>query len=146
MRSLRKIGGAAGGTVNGVGRGSEDKKENAKVKIATRETVGMTFLLFGGLLFLIVATGELLFGDVGKAITAFFVGTAGFYVYFLLVALIYFSVRLVSGKRILKNGWAVRIFLLVTAVFFIVHAATAERFFLDPESSYAVGYGTYLSG
>ncbi len=131
--------------MNGVGRGSEDKKEN-KTKIATRETVGMTFLLFGGLLFLIVATGELLFGDIGKAITAFFVGAAGIYVYFLLVALIYLAIYLVSGKKLLPKGWTLRTILLVTAVFFIVHAATAERFFIDPATASAVSYGTYLSG
>ncbi len=139
--------GATGGIVNGVGRGSEDNRDkNNKAKIATRETVGMTFLLFGGLLFFIVATGPLLFGDVGKAITAFFLGTAGFYAYFLLVALVVGSISLVSGKRLLPKGWTLRTVLFVTAVFFIVHAATAERFFLDPVSSEINSFGGYLSG
>ena len=132
--------------MNGVGRGSEDKKDKNKTKIATRETFGMTFLLFGGLLLLITATGELLFGDVGKAITAFFLGTAGFYAYFLFAALIYLSIYLISGKKLLPKGWTLRTILLVTAVFLIVQAATAERFFIDPVSSSINSFGGYLSG
>ena len=114
-----------GGNVNGVGRGSEDKKDKNTPKIATRETVGMTFLLFSAMLLLIVATGPLLFGDIGMAITAFFLGFAGYYVYFLFLALIYLSIFMIGGKNFLPKGWVLRSVLLVTSVFLIVHTATA---------------------
>ncbi len=130
--------------MNGIGRGSDDKQNKNKATIITRETVGMTLLLFGAVLFLITVTGPYLFGDIGVAITAFFVGLAGFWVYPLFLLLIYGAIVLVSGKKLIPRGWTTRIFLLLLAVFLIVHTATAERFFLDPEGSYAVGYGTYL--
>ncbi len=135
-----------GGNVNGVGRGSEDKKDKNTPKIATRETVGMTFLLFSAMLLLIVATGPLLFGDIGMAITAFFLGFAGYYVYFLFLALIYLSIFMIGGKNFLPKGWVLRSVLLVTSVFLIVHTATAERFFIDPATSYANSFGSYLLG
>lgn len=124
--------------MNGVGRG-DDKEKKGKFSVVTRETVGMTFLLFGAILFLIAVTGPYLFGDIGVAITAFFIGIFGFAVYPLLLLLIYLSAKLVFSKKPVPVKWILRIAFLALAVFFIVHTATAERF-------YGNGYGAYLSG
>ncbi len=124
--------------MNGVGRG--DNQENkGKHSLLSRETVGMTLLLFSAVIFFIAVTGKLVFGNIGIAITAFFVGLFGFYVYPLLLLCIYCSTVLVAGKRYFPARWLVKIMLLLAVVFFIVHAATAERFF-------GGGYGAYLSG
>lgn len=123
--------------MNGLGRG--EKKEENKFSVVTRETVGMTLLLFSIIIFLIVATGKLLFGDIGTAITAFFVGLLGFFVYPFLIFVAYLSLTLVTGKKFIPAGWLVKGLLVVLAVFFIVHTATAERFV-------SAGYGGYLSG
>lgn len=105
----------------------------------TRETVGMTLLLFSAVVFFICVTGSYLFGEIGVAITAFFLGIFGFMAYPLLVFAIYQSIVLVFGKGNIPWGWKLRVGLLVLSVFLIVHTATAERFY--PEAS----YGEYLS-
>ncbi len=123
--------------MNGLGRG--EKKQENKISVVTRETVGMTMLLFSIIIFLIVVTGKLVFGDIGTAITAFFVGLLGFFVYPFLILAAYLSLTLVSGKKFLPVGWIVKGLLVTLAVFFIVHTATAERFV-------SAGYGGYLGG
>ena len=124
--------------MNGVGRGDkQDKKE--KNALLSRETLGMTLLLFSAVIFFIAVTGPYVFGDIGVAITSFFVGIAGFFVYPLLILSIYFSVVLVSGRKYFPARWIAKLVVLVAVVFLIVHTATAERF-------YGTGYGGYLSG
>ncbi len=123
--------------MNGLGRGNnEDNKE--KNAIVTRETVGMTMLLFSAVAFLICVTRSLMFGDVGIAITAFLLGTFGYLAYPLLLLLVCVSLQMVSGKNFLPRkilGWGSAI--LLTA-FLIVHLATSARFL-------GVSYGEYLA-
>ncbi len=99
----------------------------------------MTLLLFSAIIFFIAVTGPYVFGDIGIAITSFFVGLFGFFVYPLLLLAIYYSVVLVSGRKYFPAIWVLKIMLFLAAVFFIVHTATAERF-------YGNGYGSYLGG
>ncbi len=122
--------------MNGFGRGDKKTKEKG---ILTKETVGMTLMLFSAILFFIAVTGKYVFGEIGLAISAFLVGLFGYFVYFLLVLLFYISLRLVSGKKLLPRKWVIRTTLFVAAVFLIVHAATAEKF-------YGASYGGYLAG
>lgn len=124
--------------MNGVGRG-DNKEKKGKNALFTRETVGMTLLLFSAIIFFIAVTGRYVFGDIGVAITSFFVGLCGFFVYPLLLLCIYASVALISGKKYFPAKWVLKFVLLLIAVFFIVHTATAERFFGN-------GYGSYLGG
>lgn len=127
-----------GGIVlNGFGRGDGNEKKN-KASVITRETVGMTLLLFSAVLFFITVTGQYVFGSVGVAITAFFVGLAGFLAYPALLLLVYVGFSLTFGKSPVPVKWLVRGGLLVLAVFLIVHLATSVRF-AD------AGYGGYLS-
>lgn len=124
--------------MNSLGRGDkqDDKK---KASVITRETIGMTLLLFGAVIFLIAVTGPYLFGDPGVAITSFFVGLFGLFFYPLDLFVIYLGVVMVCGKSLIPVKWLVRAGLLTLAVFAIVHLATAERFV-------AGGYGEYLKG
>ncbi len=105
----------------------------------TRETIGMTLLLFSAVVFFICATGSYLFGEIGVAITAFFMGIFGFLTYPIFLAAIYRSFVLVFGKGNIPWAWRWRIGLLLFSVFLIVHTATAEAF-------YGGGFGSYLSG
>ena len=124
--------------LNGVGRGEEKENKN-KGALLTRETVGMTLLLFSAVILFIAVTGQYVFGEIGLAITAFFMGLAGYCIYPLLLLALYGSAVMVSGKKFIPARWLWRVCLLIAAVFLIVHTATAERFF-------AQGYGGYLSG
>ena len=126
--------------MNGIGRGEEKKNNKDKLSVLTRETFGMTLLLFSAVAFLIAVTGRYIFGGIGVAITSFLVGLFGFFVYPLLILLMYISVSMVAGKKFLPVRLVVRATLLIAAVFLIVHTATAEHIFRGH------GYGAYLSG
>jgi len=126
--------------VNGFGRGeNKQKKEKDKASVMTRETVGMTLLLFSAVIFFITVTGKYVFGEIGVAITLFFLGLFGFLAYPLMLFIIYLSVLLVFGKKSIPVKWMLRVWFFVLSVFFIVQTATGERFFGN-------GYGAYLSG
>ncbi len=105
----------------------------------------MTMLLFSVIALLILTTGPIIFGEIGTAITAFFVGFAGYFIYPVFLLLIVVAVSLVAGKKLVPTRWLVRPMLLVAAVFFIVHTATDGRFFYDASAA-VNGYGAYLSG
>ncbi len=123
--------------MNGLGRG-EGKEPKEKNSIFTRETLGMTLLLFSALAFVIAVTRSLMFGDVGIAITAFLLGCFGYLTYPVLLFLIAFSVQLVSRKKFLPRKWLAWGWTLVCTVFFIVHLATSRAFLGE-------GYGKYLA-
>ncbi len=129
--------------MNGIGRGEEQTKKD-RASVVTRETVGMTFLLFGAVAFFIAVTGKAVFGDVGGAITAWLVGAFGWLVYPLLVLLVYESIVLVFGKKLISVKWTLRGFFLVISVFLIVHTATSERFFVI--EGVRQNFGNYLTG
>ena len=124
--------------MNSLGRGNGNK-EKSKASIITRETVGMTLLLFGIIVFFIAVTSPYIFGDPGAAITAFFLGVFGLFFYPLDILLVYLGITLVIGKRPIPAKWLLRGLFFVLCVFFIVHIATAEKYF-------GSGYGSYLSG
>ncbi len=122
--------------MNGLGRGDKREKED-KQSVFTRETVGITLLLFSALALLICVTRSLMFGDVGVAITAFLLGVFGYAVYPILALLIVFSIQLFIGKRLLPKKWTLWGILIFVGVFFIVHLATSTRFL-------GSGIGSYL--
>ena len=111
--------------MNSFGRGS-DKKDSNKASIITRETVGMTLLLFGVILFFLAVTSPYVFGDPGAAITAFLVGVFGFFFYPLDLLMVYLGLTLVVGKSFIPVIRILRGLFLVFCVFFIVPTATAE--------------------
>ena len=122
--------------MNGLGRG-EDNKNKEKHSLITKETAGMTLLLFSAIVLLIAFTRSLIFGDVGVAIMAFLFGCFGYLVYPILFLLLYASVVLISGKKFISGKWIALLSGLVCAVFLVVHLATS--------ASFPGGYGEYLS-
>ena len=124
--------------MNGFGRGEENQKKD-RASVFTRETVGMTLLLFSAVLLLIAVVGRFMLGSIGVAINAFLGGLFGFLTYPVLILLLYFSVVLVFGKKFLPAKWVGLFTALLGAVFLVVHLATSERFCGE-------GYGAYLSG
>ena len=105
----------------------------------TRETIGMTLLLFSAVMLFITVTGKYVFGEIGTAITAFFLGLFGFLAYPLFAYAIYKSVLLIAGKKGVPLKWSLRAGFFLVSVFLIVHTATSAAFFGN-------GYGGYLSG
>ncbi|MBO5046519.1 MAG: hypothetical protein J6C93_06575 [Clostridia bacterium] len=110
--------------MNGLGRGTnKENKENRS--FFTRETVGMTLLLFSAIAFLIAVTRSLMFGEVGIAITGFLLGVFGYLTYPILILLIYTSVVMVFGKKLLPTRWVTYFYALLAVVFLIVHLGTS---------------------
>lgn len=124
--------------MNGFGRGEDNHKKD-KASVFTRETVGMTLLLFSAVLLLIAVAGRFILGDIGVAITAFLAGLFGYLTYPVLILVIYYSVVLVFGKKLVSSKWVGLFAALLGAVFLVVHLATSERFCSG-------GYGAYLGG
>ena len=105
----------------------------------TKETVGMIFCLFGGLLLIVLLTGKGLFGELGASVVHFLLGVMGYLSYPFAAGLLFVGVLLVKGKQlhIPVKYWGS----LTGAVFFlccIIHTATSVS--LKAES-----FGIYLS-
>ena len=123
--------------MNGYGRGA-DNQERGK-GVVTRETFGMTFLIFGIILLVIATVGRYIFGEIGVSITAFLLGTFGYFVYPLLLLILYGSVCMVAGRSLIPAKWTLKFTALLCAAFLIAQLATSTRFFGE-------GFGAYLSG
>ncbi len=118
------------------------KKKNDNDKhsyIFTRETLGMTILLFCALMLLILITYNTVFASLGAAICAFMYGTFGYGSYLVVAALACLGVWLVFEKKIVvKPRTAVTVGVAVAMLFMLFHAVTTRDFAMD-------GYGSYLS-
>ena len=123
--------------MNGYGRGADNKERGRGV--VTRETFGMTFLIFGIILLVIATVGRFIFGEIGVSITAFLLGTFGYFVYPLLLLILYGSVCMVAGRSLIPAKWTLKFTALLCAAFLIAQLATSTRFFGE-------GFGAYLSG
>jgi len=123
--------------LNGYGRGAN--QNNHDKSVITRETIGMTFLIFSVILFIIATIGRFIFGEIGEAITSVFVGLTGMLFYPLLVLAMYSSVCMVAGRSFLPVRWLVRVGAVVLSAFLIVHLATSVQYL-------GKGYGAYLGG
>ena len=125
-------------------RRKKDKKEldnnNKNTYVFTKETLGMTILLFSALVLLMLFTGSSVFAGIGKAICTFMYGTFG-YGSLLVVGLIaYLGEWLIFGKKIKINiKTALLISLTVFLTFLLFHAVTSRNISLE-------SYGGYISG
>ncbi len=124
--------------MNSYGRG-EDNRNKSGSSVVTRETFGMTLLFFSVILLLFSTIGSLLLGEIGMAITAFLLGTLGFFIYPFLLLCVYASIVLISGKKFLPGSWILRGMLVMIGAFLIAHLASSGRFF-------GAGFGTYMGG
>lgn len=126
--------------LNNLGRGSENNKKD-KDGIFTRETAGLVLILFAAIALVILISRNVIFGNVGFAISSFLLGAFGYCSYAVLAALIYAGVVLLTGKKLaVPRRRAVFCVLLFVFLVCLVHTITA-----------AVGgivygsYGEYLS-
>lgn len=126
--------------MNNLGRGSENNKKD-KDGIFTRETAGLVLILFAAIALVILISRNVIFGNVGFAISSFLLGAFGYCSYAVLAALIYAGVVLLTGKKLaVPRRRAVFCVLLFVFLVCLVHTITA-----------AVGgivygsYGEYLS-
>lgn len=116
------------------------KNNNGKRSyILTRETLGMTILLFCFMLTVMLLTNRAIFMDFGGAICTFMYGTFGYASYFVVALLAYLGEWLVFEKKLKIN---VRCFILsaltVVMLFLLFHAVTTAK--------YSMGsYGGYLA-
>ncbi len=118
-----------------------NKKKNGEKKsyIVTRETLGMTLLLFCAIIFIMLLTGSTVFAGIGAAVCTFMYGVFGYCSYFVLAALAYLGEWLVFEKRIKISfvKW-LSIVLTVLCLSLLFHSVTTRNFQLE-------SYGAYLS-
>ena len=123
--------------------------------IFTRETLGMTLLLFSALMLLILFTYNTVFSSLGAAICAFMYGTFGYGCYLVVAALAALGVWLVFEKALRVKLRTVAVIALTIAVFFLLfHAVTTRDFSLESYGAYLtqcytaaeVGYSGYTFG
>ncbi len=114
------------------------KNDNNKHSyIFTRETFGMTLLLFSALLLLILATNDMIFAALGQAVCTFMYGTFGYGSYLVIVGLVALGVWLVFGKKPKVRVRTVAMASVTLAVLFMLfHAVTTRNFAMDSFGSY----------
>lgn len=118
------------------------KKKNDNDKhsyIFTRETLGMTLLLFCALMLIILLTYNTVFSSLGAAVCAFMYGTFGYGSYLVVAALADLGVWLVFEKSVKIRLRTLGVVALTLLFFFMLfQAVTTRDFALD-------SYGGYLS-
>ncbi len=118
-----------------------DKKKNNDKRsyILTRETLGITILLFCFMLTVMLLTNRAIFMGFGAAICTFMYGTFGYASYFIVALLAYLGEWLAFEKKLRVN---MRCFLLSAAtvimLFLLFHAVTTAKYSMT-------SYGGYLS-
>ena len=106
--------------------------------IFTRETLGMTILLFSALLVLILLTYNTVFSSLGAAVCAFMYGTFGYASYLAVAALACLGVWLVFEKKpAFRPSVAVFVGLTIAMFFMLFHAVATRDFNME-------NYGAYL--
>ena len=117
----------------------KQKKSGGNSYIFTRETLGMTILLFSAVVLFILFTRRAVLGDFGAAICTFMYGAFGYGAYFVLALLAYFGAWLVFEKKIkVKTGTAISISVFAVTFFLLFHAVTTRNMSL-------ASYGAYLN-
>lgn len=120
---------------------SQDKKnkENKTSYIITKETLGMTLLLFCAIVVVILLTGRAVFGAFGGAICTFMYGTFGYGSYLVTGMLAYLGEWLVFEKKIkISVKKVIVITALALMLFFLFHAVSTRNYEI-------AGYGKYIA-
>ncbi|MDE7452914.1 MAG: hypothetical protein K2N22_00720, partial [Clostridia bacterium] len=130
-------------------------KNNKTSFIFTKETLGMTLMLFSVIVFLMLLTGKHVFAGVGTAVCTFMYGTFGYGSYLVVGALAYLGEYLVFEKKIkISFKLALAISLTALMAFFLFHAASSRNLSVASYGSYikdcylsaANGYSGYTFG
>lgn len=115
------------------------EKSNKSTYIFTKETLGMTLLLFSAIVLIMLLTGRSVFAGIGGAICTFLYGTFGYGSYLIIALLAYLGEWLVFEKKIkISFKPALAISLLIFSAFLLFHAATTRNFDMS-------SYGGYIS-
>lgn len=134
---------------------NRNNDRNNKSYIFTKETLGMTLMLFSAIVFLMLLTGRAVFAGVGAAICTFMYGTFGYGSYFVVALLAYLGEWLTFGKKIkisLKTVLVVSVTVFV--LFLLFHAVSTRNYSLGSYGRYigdsyknaAKGYSGYTCG
>lgn len=117
----------------------KDNKKDKKSYIFTRETLGMTVMLFSVLVFIMLLTGSSVFAGLGSAVCTFMYGTFGYGSWLIMFLLAYLGEWLTFERKIklsLKRTLAIS--LTVVVLFLLFHSVTTRDFPID-------SYGAYIS-
>lgn len=117
----------------------KNKKNEKRLYILTRETLGLTIMLFSILVTVMLLTHKLVFGGLGTAVCTFMYGTFGYGSYFVLFLLAYLGEWLTFEKKLKLNlRAALCVAATVIMLFLLFHAVSSAKL---PMGS----YGSYLS-
>lgn len=118
----------------------KNKHDNDKRSfILTKETIGVTLMMFSALVLIILLTFDTIFMGFGKAICTFMYGTFGYGCYLVVAALAYLGEWLAFEKKV-KIKLRVALCFAATAfcLFLLFQAVTTRNFAME-------SYGSYLS-
>ena len=134
---------------------NKKKNEGKRSYILTKETLGMTILLFCLMVTVMLLTNKFVFMGFGAAVCTFMYGTFGYGSYIIVAALAYLGEWLVFERKLKLN---LRCTLLVSAtlvmVFMLFHAVTTAGYDMSTYGGYlsqcynnaALGYSGYSFG
>ncbi len=120
----------------------DENKNNKNGKISyilTKETIGMTLLLFSAIVFVMLVSFDAIFAGIGAAICTFMYGTFGYGSWLVVFLIAYLGEWLTFEKKMkipLKKVFTIAF--TAVMLFFLFHAATSRN--LNIES-----YGSYIS-
>ncbi len=120
---------------------SKKQRKTGRVSyIFTKETIGVTVILFSAIVFLILLTRSAVFAGLGTEICNFMYGAFGYGAVLLTLYTAYLGIKLAFGKRF---NFSLKYVLTITAalaiLFFLFHAVTTRDISL-------ASYGGYLKG
>ncbi|MDE6667150.1 MAG: hypothetical protein K2K38_02235 [Clostridia bacterium] len=121
-----------------VGDKKKDKSERISY-ILTKETMGMTLMLFSAIVFIMLLSHTAIFAGIGGAICTFMYGVFGYGSILVVALLAYLGEWLVFGKK-LKIGFKKTITIILTSVmlFLLFHAVSTSGYPVN-------GYGEYVA-
>ncbi|MGN0805208.1 MAG: DNA translocase FtsK [Candidatus Coproplasma sp.] len=104
-------------------------KSDKSLSILTKETFGITLLLFCVLVFIMLLSNKVIFLGVGSAVCTFMYGTFGYGSYFIVAMLAYLGVWLAFEKKIkLKARCILSISATVFFLFLLFHTVSTNGF------------------
>lgn len=134
---------------------NKKKNDGKRSYILTKETLGMTILLFSFVVLVMLLTNKFIFMGFGAAICTFMYGTFGYGSYLIVAALAYLGEWLVFERK-LKFNWRCTLLVVATALmlFMLFHAVTTAKYDMGTYGGYlaqcynnaALGYAGYSFG
>lgn len=103
--------------------------------------INISVLVISTIVFICLITGEFLLGNVGKAVSSFFLGVFGIAIYGVAICGIVIPSLLLAGKKIaVRKNTVISLALLYVGIILLVHCVTSTLY-----AGTDVNYGTYLA-